>query len=103
MKLLELRKQKKITQSELAKILEIKQQYYSRYENNQAEPDIETLCKIADYYGVSLDYLCEHQSKALELPANLSQDDKQTIFAYLALPELKKAVIRGEIKALAII
>lgn len=103
MKLKELRKEKNITQSELAQILNIKQQYLSRYESQQAEPDIQTLCKLADYYGVSLDYLCEHQSRAVELPANLSQDDKQTIFAYLALPELKKAVIRGEIKAIAIV
>lgn len=103
MKLLELRKQKKLSQAEIAVFLQTSQKTYSNYENENTEPDIATLCKLADYYGVSLDYLCEHESRALELPSNLSQDDKQTIFAYLALPELKKAVIRGEIKALAII
>lgn len=103
MKLEELRKQKKTTQTEIAEIIGISQSNYSKYEIEKTMPDIKTLIKLADYYGVSLDYLCEHQSKAIELPPNTTEDDRQAIFTYLALPELKKAVIRGEIKAIAII
>ena len=58
MNLKKLRKQKQITQEELSKNLGIKQQYYSRYETGIAEPDIKTLIDIANYFDVSLDYLC---------------------------------------------
>lgn len=103
MKLLELRKQNNKTQTEIANAIQTTQGNYGKYERQELEPSIDTLCKLADFYGVSLDYLCEHKSQAIELPSNISQDDKQTIFVYLSLPELKKAVIRGEIKALAMV
>lgn len=103
MKLLELRKNSKLSQDETSKKLGILRATYANYEAGKTQPDIETLCQIADYYGVSLDYLCDHKTKAVELPPNLSDDDKQAIFAYIALPELKRAVIRGEIKAIAIV
>ena len=103
MRLKELREQNKLTQLKVASDLQINNVTYGRYELNVREPDIETLCKLADYYNVSLDYLCEHETKAVELPPNLTADDKQAIFDYIALPELKKAVIRGEIKAIALV
>ena len=61
-KIKQLRLQNSLTQQEFAKTLNIKQQYLSRYETGLSEPDIQTLCKIADYYGVSLDYLCDHKT-----------------------------------------
>lgn len=51
------REEKKLTQKEIAKILNIKQQTYNNYETGKRTPDIEMLIKIADYYKVSLDYL----------------------------------------------
>jgi transcriptional regulator with XRE-family HTH domain len=47
----------KRTQSEVAKTLGITRARYSHYENGRNEPDTEMLQKIADYYGVSIDYL----------------------------------------------
>ena len=58
MKLKELRKEKHLTQEELANQLKIGRVNYCRYEQEQIEPDLQTLIKIADYYNVSLDYLC---------------------------------------------
>lgn len=57
MKLKELRKQNKKTQEEMAKLLNVKQVTYGRYELESSEPDIQTLVKLADYYNVSLDYI----------------------------------------------
>ena len=57
MKLKELRKEKHLTQEELANQLKIGRVNYCRYEQEQIEPDLQTLIKIADYYNVSLDYL----------------------------------------------
>lgn len=55
------------SQTFLAKKLNIPQPTYSKYERGDREPNIELLCKIADYYGVSLDYLCEHKAKNQDL------------------------------------
>ena len=33
---------------------------YGHYETGKAEPNIETLIKIADFYGVSVDYVVGH-------------------------------------------
>ncbi len=57
MRLKELRKNEKLTQSDMAKILNVSQTSYGTYELGTSEPTIESLCKLADYYNVSLDYL----------------------------------------------
>lgn len=55
--LVQLRKAKKNTQKEIADFLKTTQTTYARYENGTRQPDIETLCKLADYFNVSVDYL----------------------------------------------
>lgn len=57
MKLKELRKEKNKTQDEMSKILNIARSTYNGYEQNISEPNIDTLCKLADYYNITLDYL----------------------------------------------
>lgn len=52
-----LRKQRNLTQQQLANILNITQQAYANYEMGIREPNMETLLLIAKYFGVSLDYL----------------------------------------------
>ncbi len=66
-KLIELRKQNKTTQNEIAKYLNIARTTYASYEQKLSEPDIKTLCQIADYYNVSLDYLCNHQRNEIDI------------------------------------
>lgn len=56
-KLIELRKEKKLTQSDLAEVLGISRQAYSNYEAGKRQPDNETLLKLAEYFNVSVDYL----------------------------------------------
>lgn len=53
----ELRKAKKISQSELADKIEASRVIIGRYERNEAFPSIEIAKKIADALEVSLDYL----------------------------------------------
>ena len=57
MKLKELRKNKNLSQGEIGKLLNVAQTTYAGYELGKAEPTIDTLCKLADIYDVSLDYL----------------------------------------------
>lgn len=63
MKLKQLREEKGLSQYELAPQLKLKQATYANYEIEKTQPTIETLCRIADFYGVSLDYLCNHTTK----------------------------------------
>lgn len=57
MKLRELREQKGVTQKEVATAVGCTSTVYSRYERGEREPDITTLCRLADYFGVSVDYI----------------------------------------------
>lgn len=88
MKLKELRKEKKITQTEIANYLQISQNTYSRYELGQIEPGIDILKKIANYFNVSLDYLCDNKkTNAIYLFTN---DERDLLDNYLQLNEINK-------------
>ena len=56
-RLRELRKEKNILQSDLAKDLNITQRKVSYWETEKIEPDISSLWKLSDYFSVSIDYL----------------------------------------------
>lgn len=56
-KIRELRSERKVMQSDLANALGVAASTLSGYETGKTQADIETYCKIADYFGVSLDYL----------------------------------------------
>lgn len=56
-----LRKEKSITQEELAKILGVSAQAVSKWENNSSCPDVALLTDIADYFGVTVDALLRAQ------------------------------------------
>lgn len=52
-----LREEKRYSQAQLAKKLNISKSSISKYESNQSMPSVETLTRIALIYGVSLNYL----------------------------------------------
>lgn len=56
-RLVSLRKERKLTQEDTAKELELGLRTYCRYEKGEREPTASVLVQIADYYNVSLDYL----------------------------------------------
>lgn len=52
-----LRTEKKMTQDAIARELEMPLRSYNRLERDGCKTHYDTLIKIADYYGVSLDWL----------------------------------------------
>jgi transcriptional regulator with XRE-family HTH domain len=52
-----LRKQKNLTQKQIAEALNITERAYRGYEINQSTPNTENLIAIADFFDVSLDEL----------------------------------------------
>ena len=53
----EIRIKRNITQVDLAKQIDVKQETISAYESNKALPSADALIKIADYLNTSTDYL----------------------------------------------
>ena len=62
-RLKELRKEKKITQVEMANILECAENHYQRIEYGQINVPSLTLEFLADYFEVSMDYLVGRTDK----------------------------------------
>lgn len=52
-----LRREKKITQEELSKIIGVERSSIGKYESSGVIPSVDVLNKIADYFNVSVDYL----------------------------------------------
>lgn len=57
MRLKDLREDRDETQRQMAALLNVGQSTYSMYENGQREIPLAALCKLADHYDVTLDYL----------------------------------------------
>lgn len=82
-----LRQQTNKTQEEIAKDLKLQKQTYQNYELGKRKPDIETLKKIADYFDVSLDFLCS-RPRPYDLPSTATNNQKQAINIILQLNDV---------------
>ena len=91
-----LRKQKGLTQGEISEIIGVKLSTYQKYERDVIFPPYETLIKIADFYGVTTDYLLGREPAADPLK-NMdihidSVDSDSFINVYEKLPECVKQI-----------
>lgn len=68
MRLKQLRIANGLTQKSVAEALSIARNTYNQYETGKRAPDIETLCRIASFFGVSVDYLVGHDEEMGKLP-----------------------------------
>ena len=68
-----IRESLQLTQVKVANDLKLSRQVYNFYENGKRNPDMQTLIKIADYYGVSIDYLLGRTN--VIKPENIDEDD----------------------------
>ena len=59
----ELRSEKKRTQTDMAELLGIKVRAYQYYESGTHYPEVPNLIKLADYFGVTTDYLLGRSEK----------------------------------------
>jgi len=67
-KLYELRKQKGLSQEELAGRLNVSRQTISKWEVGESTPDMDNLVSISELFGVSLDELVLDRTPAKEQP-----------------------------------
>lgn len=93
-----LRSEKKITQEELGKVVNVTKVSISGYENGNRTPDTETLQKLADFFNVSTDYLLGRSDEPRPLPNKETEDAEFEAFAnnptlqkwYKELPQSKE-------------
>lgn len=52
-----IRKAKNLNQQKVAMDLNISREALSHYENGKREPSLSMLCKMSEYFNVSIDYL----------------------------------------------
>lgn len=92
-RLISLRKEKGITQEDLAKALYKKRSTISGYETEGKEPDFQTLGELAKYFSVSVDYLLGFSECRSNTDDVLFRDNVNFKKHYAALPpELKQMV-----------
>lgn len=96
-KLKELRKQEKYTLKYVSSELGISLSALSMYEGNACEPSIDVLCRLADFYGVSIDYILCRETPT---PGVVITQDR-TLKAILDIYETLTPVQRGQLRAMA--
>lgn len=78
MRIREIREDRDLTQSDIAKILNVSQVAYSFYEIGKRQLPIELLIKLAKYYNTSTDYLLELTDERKPYPKSIVEKNKKT-------------------------
>lgn len=107
----ELRRDKKMTQDDLAKVLFVSPGTISNYENNILFPDVPKLIQMAKYFGVTTDYIlglssCNLSPDVLEKRMASGKTWSQIIMDVQTLtPDRQKALLRilGDMRTASII
>ena len=93
-----LRKQKRLTQEQLAESFGVSWQAISKWETHTSFPDITLLPIIADYFGVSIDFLLGHdisaQKEEIEQVCHQADEFFQKRQYTQAIPFLREMLIK---------
>ena len=92
-----LRKNKGLTQAQVADAVELGRQAYAYYEKGGRGPSPGTLCKLADFFGVSVDELLGRTPQLFD-DARIQKSDEQALFDELTAEE--KQMVVGYMKGL---
>ena len=74
-----LRENRNLTQKDCADIFGVTLRAWQTYEQGVSDPKYETLCKIADYFDVTVDYLLGRECN----PKRLNQRDEELEAAFI--------------------
>ena len=76
-RLYNLRKEKNISQEELANALDVSRQTISKWETGESTPDFNKICPLCDYFGITSDELLSGKQNIVEA----KKEDKKAKFA----------------------
>lgn len=74
----ELRKENKMTMKQLGEIIGVAESTISQYETGKREPDNEMLLRLAEHFGVTVDFLLGASAQK-ETPSALTKKDERDI------------------------
>lgn len=92
-RLISLRKERGMTQEDLAKIIQKKRSTVSGYETEGKEPDLETICFLSHYFDVSTDYLLGYSDERNHTEQVFYNDTVNFERHFKALPADLRAVV----------
>lgn len=92
-KILSVMKEKKISQKSLADFLDVREYTISQWKNGKSQSYMKYINKIADFLGVTTDYLLgtaeislgEKQAKIMELTSQLTEEEQEEVIKYAEL------------------
>lgn len=101
-RLLSLRKEKGTSQADVAEYIGLTVAAYQNYENGRREAGYDTISKLADFYGVTTDYLLGREPPKNPLDhLHIAEDEKSVLEGYLTLPDDVRAQILDTMLMLA--
>lgn len=71
-----LRTKKRLSQKELTERLNLNRSTYARYETSTTQPDYDTLKKLAEFHGVTIDYILGHETKDIDSMSDEEIDEE---------------------------
>ena len=78
-----LRKDNKLTQTDMAKLLNVTQNAIFRYESGQNEPSLSTILFYSEYFNVSIDYIFGKERKITSSQMNKRASEKEDIKEFI--------------------
>ena len=100
-----LRREAEISQQKLGEAVDISQQSINQYENQNVEPDISNLVKLADYFDTSIDYIVGRTDIRRKIEKTeayeLNEREAELIGKYRSLSEKEKQCIEMMLQTLA--
>lgn len=85
-----------LTQLDVSRLLGVERSTYVKYERGNSDPSTATLIRLADYFGVTVDYLIGHDTfeNPLPMPApKISDLDSDILKKFHALDDMAQARI----------
>ena len=100
-----LRKEKNVTQEQLAQNLGVSPQAVSKWENGKTDPSFQSIIPVAEFFNISVDKLLGIEVPmpgAGSIAAKVAKDKdlQELVTDYIALPKEKQEAVKGMIKAL---
>ena len=98
-----LRQEKSLTTDDVAKAIGVSGSAYRNYERGERSPSFEILVKLADFYGVTTDYLLGREPapdpfEEMRIDPN---DEKAVLDRYMSFPPQTRAVLLDALRQLA--
>lgn len=84
----QLRKAKKMSQQDVAHLLGINRTTYTKYETGKSEPDVSTICHLAEIFAVSTDELLNFNGPGFIPPTDQSSTAVEEPLSYLTEKDL---------------